>query len=119
METFEETMLGSFELCSNMFRKMCGIYTSDDGIIRLDLMPVPGSISSKAKAEQKQEKKREHVIEKGRNQDVPSVPIGSRAGGTSFDSKFVVYTRREDRNAKRFVTLPKRFSICGLAWPGV
>ena len=53
METFEETMLGSFELCSNMFRKMCGIYIGDDGIIRLDLMPVPGCLSPKAKAVKK------------------------------------------------------------------
>ena len=107
METFQETMLGSFELCSNMFRKMCGIYIGDDGIIRLDLMPVPRCLSPKAKAEQKREKKRENVVEKGRNQDVPSIPAGSLAGGTSFDSKFFVCTRREDRNAKRFVTLPK------------
>lgn len=116
METFEETMLGSFEQCSNMFRKMCGIYIGDDGVIRLDLMPVHGCVSAETKAERKCEKKLNKVVEKGRNQDVPLAPTGSLAGGTSFDSKFVVYARREDRNAKRFVTLPK--TVLNL-WPGV
>ena len=109
-------MLGSFELCSNMFRKMCGIYIGNDRIIRVGLMPVPGCLSPKAKAEQKREKKRESIIEKGRQQDVPSIPTGSLAGGTSFDSNFVVYARREDRNAKRFVTLPT--TVLNL-WPSV
>ena len=47
---------------------------------------------------------------------MPVVPTGSLAGRTTFDSKFVVYTRREDRNAKRFVKLPK---IVLKLWPSV
>lgn len=90
-----------------MFRKLCGIYIGDDGIIRLDLTPVPGCVGVETKAEQKLEKKQNKVVGKGRNQDVPLVPTGSLAGGTSFDSKVVVYTLRDDRNAKRFVTVPK------------
>ena len=66
------------------------IYIGDDGIIRLNLMPVLGCVSAVVIAEQKREKKLNKVIGRGRNQDVPSVPTGSLAGGTSFDSKFVV-----------------------------
>ena len=45
MEQFEEIMLGSFPLCPNMFRKMCGIHIGDDGITRLDLFIVLGYVS--------------------------------------------------------------------------
>ena len=49
MEEFEETMLGSFELSENMFRKMCGIMVDHDGLIKLDLCPVPGFTCGKKK----------------------------------------------------------------------
>ena len=41
MEEFEQTMLGSFELRENMFRKTCGIMVGADGRIYLDLASVP------------------------------------------------------------------------------
>lgn len=103
MEQFQDTMLGSFASSSNMFKKKCGIIIGDDGIIRLDLAPVPGCVSGEAKAERKKAKR----LDKGRGNDVPDVPIGSVAGGVTYDGNYVVYTRREDRNAKRFVTLPR------------
>ena len=47
MEQFEEAMLGSFRLCYNMLKKMCGIFIGDDGLIRLDLAPVPAVCQEK------------------------------------------------------------------------
>ena len=84
-----------------MFRKTCGIYIGDDGIIRLDLMPVPGCLSTPTKQEQKKEKMCENAIDKGLKHDARMIPTGSLAGGTSFDSNLVVYTRREDRNKEK------------------
>lgn len=83
METFEEAMLGSFELRENMFRKTCGIRVSSDGKIFLDLSAAPGV---------------ENTDDAGE--------AAERATKTKQPSpESVVYTRREDRNAKRFLTL--------------
>ena len=57
MEQLQETMFGSFALCSNMFKNMCDIHIVDDGIIRLDLSPVPGCVSDEARSDQTRGKK--------------------------------------------------------------
>ena len=43
MEECDQTMLGSFELKGNAFKKECGIVVGSDGEIYLDLADVPDS----------------------------------------------------------------------------
>ena len=89
MEDFGQTMLGSFELYENALRKTCGIIVEPDGRIILDLAPVPDmSVSSYEP----------RVVD----------PLASDL----VDRMQIVYTRREDRNAKRFLTLPQNAADC-------
>ena len=94
MEEFEQTMLGSFELRENMFRNTCGIVVGADGRIYLDLATVPdvdGAIVSSDSGTQAEATK----------------PVETYQGDNDVDKMTVVYTRREDINAKRFLTLPR------------
>ena len=44
MEEFEETMLGSFDLASNMFKDTCGITVGRNGLIAIAIAPLPGVV---------------------------------------------------------------------------
>ena len=91
MENFDQTMLGSFELNENAFRKTCGIIVEPDGRITLDLAPVPDMPVSSYEP---------RVVD----------PLASDL----VDRMQIVHTRREDRNAKRFLTLLQSAVDC---WP--
>ena len=93
MEQFEETMLGSFELKDNAFKKMCGVEVNPDGRLVLDLGHAPGvgTTSPTTQKHPKHEKSTKNVRE---------------YGISVVDKMEIVYTRREDRNCKRFLTLP-------------
>ena len=45
MEELEETMLGIFDLASDLFRKTCGIMVGKDGLLFIDIPPVPGAVT--------------------------------------------------------------------------
>ena len=91
MEDFDQTMLGSFELNENAFRKTCGIIVEPDGRIVLDLAPVPDMPVSSYEP---------HVVD----------PLACDV----IDRMQIVSTLREDKNAKRFLTLPQKAADC---WP--
>ena len=80
MEDLDQTMLGSFELNENAFRNCCGIIVEPDGRIVLDLALVPNMPESSYEP---------HVVD----------PLA----GDIIDRMQIVYTRREDKNAKRFL----------------
>ena len=93
MEQFEETMLGSFELNENVFKEMRGIEVNPDGRLLLDLGHVPDFVVTQRMA-------RKFQKPENTSKDVRGYGI------SVVDKMEIVHTRREDRNAKRFLTLP-------------
>lgn len=85
-EEMKYTMLGSFELDANDFRKTCGVYLAKHGTLGVDIHPPD-------------HKSRHHARRKDRL-------AGNADLGGPYDGNDVVYKRAAEAR-KRFVTLPK------------